>query len=103
MPALYGNPRKDTLRKEIRELGSRHSTSWKEHAETRRSLDFAQARITLMTKKAELVEAKLKDLLAEASKEISSREVVNEARRQKQASDEAMVAAFQAEAASAQG
>jgi hypothetical protein len=100
MPELYGNPRKDELRKEIRELNHRLRSETKEHSETRHSLNFARARIALLTKKSQSLEKKLKDLLAEASKEISSSEVVEEARRMEKARWAEIAAAAEAEAMS---
>jgi chromosome segregation ATPase len=100
MPELYGHPRKDELRKEIRELHHQLGSEMREHSETQRSLNFAQARIALLTKKTEFLEERLKDLLAEASKEISYGEVHEEARRIRMAKTAEITAAAEAEAAS---
>jgi hypothetical protein len=101
MPELYGQPRKDELRKEIRELNNELFSKQRELNETRQSLDFARARIALMTTKAQSLEQKLGGLLADASREISGREVVEEAKRIKQARLDKMTAAYEAQAATA--
>lgn len=101
MPYLYGQPRKDALRKEIRELSNELRTERKEHRETRDALKWAEARIALLTKKSQLMEGKLKDLLAEASQEISAGDVVEEARRRQKARVDAMIAAAKTEAEAA--
>ena len=89
MPNLYGNPRKDELRARIRELNTHLSARIREHHDTRRSLELTRARNSLLTKRVESLEAKLKDLLAEVSQEISSKEVVEEAQRLEEARREA--------------
>ena len=99
MPELYGNPRKDELRKEIREFSNALNKEAKEHRETRDSLELALARIALLTKKIQLMEGKLKGLLAEASQEVSFDDVWDESERRRKARQEAMFAS--AESASA--
>jgi hypothetical protein len=103
MPELYGQPRKDQLRKEIRELSNDLHTEVKKHRETRQSLEAVRAYNALLTNKIQSMEAKLKDVLTEASREISGREIVEERERQWRARVDAIHAeiAAQADAATA--
>ena len=98
MPELYGQPRKDELRKEIRELSNDLRNERKGHMSTRHSLEATRARMALLTRKIESLEGKLKNLLAEASQEISSAEIVEEMRRRSRAEIDAILAEANAEA-----
>ena len=98
MPELYGNPRKDELRREIRELSKALNAEAKEHRETRQSLEAAQAVVAVLTKKILLLEGKLKDLLTEASQEVSADDIAAEMMQSRQARREAKWATVRAEA-----
>src|ERR1700730_3898835 len=98
MPELYGQPRKDELRREIRELSNDLHTEVKKHRETRHSLEVARAQTALLTKKIELMEEKLKGVLGEASREISGQDLVEEMKRRRRAEIDAIHAEIAAEA-----
>lgn len=101
MPELYGQPRKDELRRRIRELSNDLHAEVKKHRETRRSLEAVRAYNALLRNKIQSMEAKLKDVLAEASREISGHELWEERNRQWRATFEADVAKAEAETAGA--
>jgi hypothetical protein len=96
MPELYGQPRKDELRRQIRELSDGWNNEGKAHRETRAALDLALVRVELLTNKIRSMEGVLKNLLAEASKEVSSDEVWEEDFRRKEAARNARRAALKA-------
>lgn len=101
MPELYGNPRKDELRRTIRELSNELHTEVKKHRETRHSLEAVRAYNELLKCKIHSMEAKLKDLLTEASREISGREIAEERRRQWDTAIDLALAKTEAEPAGA--
>jgi hypothetical protein len=94
MPELYGNPRKDELRKQIRELTDGWNAEGRAHRETRAALDLALVRVELLTNKIQSMEGMLKSALAEASKEVSSDEVWELDYQRKEATRQARRAAL---------
>jgi|KBSSwiStaDraftv2_1062776.scaffolds.fasta_scaffold989496_1 sugar-specific transcriptional regulator TrmB len=92
MPRLYGNTPKDELRRQLREASNDLDKERREHRETSRSLELARANGAVLARRIQSIEGKLKDLLAEASQEVSGHALVEEMKRRRQAEFNAILA-----------
>lgn len=70
MPELYGQPFKDELRAEIRELKRALSNEKTAHRNTRRRLEFAYARIEALEERDKKMEQLAQEIIAIATQEI---------------------------------
>jgi predicted nuclease with TOPRIM domain len=103
MPELYGQPRKDELRKQIRELQTWLWREQKENRELRDGLLCAQCKIAALEEKIQRIEQKAREILAEAAREIKDETWGQRLREARKREIEARIRAVDAEIKKEQG
>jgi chromosome segregation ATPase len=73
MPELYGQPYKWELRKKIEELQAMLRNEREEHQETRRAYQYVRCKVAELEAKIERMEQKARDLIAEATEDVSDK------------------------------
>jgi hypothetical protein len=70
MPELHGQPRKDVLRRELRQVRTELSNECKEHRKALDSLRHANCKIEELEAKVQRMEQKAREVLTEAAQDI---------------------------------
>jgi hypothetical protein len=93
MPELYGQPFKDELRAEIRQLGTDLWNERKEHRLARDRLEWAWVKIAELEAKIKRMEQKARELVTEATQEIDPNVVTARLRQERREKCEAIAKA----------